>query len=120
MALLGATSHTVTRSATGSFVDLEYARTTTTLNIVASVQPLSGIDLRRLSEAERTAGRYKLYTETELFTSRESGGELLAADTVPFDGHDMRVIRQLDMTMHINGVPHYKYLLGVPDGEDGL
>jgi hypothetical protein len=120
MAILGATTHTVTRSATGLYVDGDYTRTTTTLDISASVQPLTGVDLQRLPEAERTAGRYKLYTETELLTSRELSGELLAADTVPFDGLDMRVIRELDMQMHVGGVPHYKYVLGVPDGEDGL
>jgi len=120
MALLGAVTVTVTRCLTGSYVDGDYTSTTTTFDIVASIQPISGIDLQRLPEAERTQGRYKLYTETQLFTSREVGGQLLAADTVSVRGLEMRVMSELDWVQHVSGVPHYKYILGVVDGGDGL
>lgn len=120
MALLGATTHTVTRTTAGSYVDGDYASVTTTFSLRASVQPLTGVDLQRLPEAERQAGRYKLYCKAPLYTSRKEGDELLAADTVSIDGREMRVLTEIDQSRHVSGVAHYKYILGVPDDEDGL
>jgi hypothetical protein len=113
MALLGARSYTVTRTAgayvNGIWTDLAVE----TIRVRGSLQPMSGRDLDQLPEGERTAGQWKLYTETELRTSATG-----PADTLQARGRALKVMAEIPWPDHTQGVPHRKYRLAEP-GEDG-
>jgi hypothetical protein len=115
MAFLGAEVFTVLRFAESEIVDgyLSPESPPEQLTITASKQPLTGTDLQQLSEAERTTGRHKLFTSSNLHTARE----MTFADVVVVDNKHLKVVTKLPWIQHIHGVPHYKYVLAEPDAE---
>jgi len=48
--------------------------TTSTINITASAQPLTGKEMETLPENRRNTSAYKVFTETELQTSNDATG----------------------------------------------
>jgi phosphoribosylaminoimidazole carboxylase (NCAIR synthetase) len=64
-----AASYSITRTLAGSAVNGRYtAGAADALDIVASVQPVTGDDLKTLPEAQHTDSVIVIYTETELYT----------------------------------------------------
>lgn len=59
------------------------------LTVFATEQPLTGRDLVRIEEGDRSRERRKLYSADELFVSREGAGN--AADIVTIDGIQFQV-----------------------------
>jgi hypothetical protein len=84
-------SYTVTRSSEGTYVKGKWVNgPLQTLDIDASIQPLSGTDTMRLEEGDRTKESRKLYTATRLLTKRE-GATPREADTIEIDGDQFQV-----------------------------
>lgn len=85
----GAT-YQVTRKAASTYVDGKaVAGASTTFEIVASIQPVSGREILQFAESERTREMRAVYTETELFT-RSSTNE---PDKVSINGETFEVMR---------------------------
>ena len=74
---------------------------------LASVQPLSGEDLEKLTDGERTRVACKAYMRHRLRTS-EAGGEpsdVLIVDDVSYEAHRVEEYRGM------HPIPHYKVML---------
>ena len=82
---------TVRRSSTaGEYVDGVFEpEATTTVVIFGSIQPLSGKELVRLAEGDRTRQRLKVYSADRSLTSRDI--VLTEADVLIIDGEDFQV-----------------------------
>lgn len=65
------------------------ASATTSFNILASIQPLSGNEMQSLPEGRREKEAIRLYTSTELKIAAEGGAN---ADVVTIAGKDYEVI----------------------------
>lgn len=80
----------VTRSSPTSMLNgRRVAPSTSTFEIVASAQPASGRDLRRLPEGIRTRETMAVFTRTELFQARPEAAQ--EADRVAIDGASFEV-----------------------------
>ena len=112
MKLLGAKTYVVTRQGAGAVVDGDFlAGAISTFPIVGSLQPVTGAELEHLPEGDRTRGKYKLYTTSDLHKARPNA----QADTIATPQGDLEVIAVLDFNLSVQG--HWKYVLAVP-GED--
>lgn len=66
-------TYPVTRTSAGAYVEGRYTPgSTTTFNVVASIQPLSGRDLQTLPEGQHASETRAVYTKTELQTRTPS------------------------------------------------
>lgn len=87
---------------TGYFVD----GVTSNLTIQASVQPMSGEDMKTLPEGKRLSDFVKVYTDSDLQVLGEVAG--LIADRLAWRGHTYECIsadvRQMDV------ISHFKYI----------
>ena len=84
-------TYTVTRGSAGTLSATNGDWTpggTSTINVAADLQPLSGNDLKILAEGHHGEEMQKMYLATELFTARED----IAADEVTIDGAQWKVI----------------------------
>lgn len=81
-----ASSYTVTRTTDNTIDSSGYAveGTTSTLTISAVVQPLSGRELRRLDDGQRTTERLEVHTTTQLKVQGEP-------DKISIDGKSWQV-----------------------------
>jgi hypothetical protein len=106
--MLGAEAVTLRRFAAGSRgTDGRFAPgATTDTTIYASMQPVSGRDLQRLPEGERSRDALKAYTETALQTA-EAGG-LLLSDRIVYGG---RVYEVFQVQPWVGPLPHYEALV---------
>ena len=95
IACLASGCYTVTRSSTTTVVNgRRAAPATSTFEIVASIQPATGRDMKRLPEGIRTTEIMTVFTSTELFQALpESARE---ADRVAIDGgsFEMQVVER--------------------------
>ncbi len=83
-------TYTVTRTERGELVKGRYtAGDTSTLEIVANLQDVTGAQLRDLPEGVRTEDVRVLFTTTELIAKSDT----VDPDIVTIDGEDWRVIR---------------------------
>lgn len=102
-------TYTVRRMATaGTYVDGHYvAGRGREFPVKGSLQPLSAREVLQLPEGERVRAAFKLYTDTLLQTSRESGER--QADTVVVRGESYKVmsIERWDGTR----IPYFKAVL---------
>lgn len=115
---LGSRTFTVTRR-TGTTVDGDFVvDSTQTFRIIGSLQPITGRELVQLPEGERTRGLFKLYTDAVL--RMQDVFDEVQADTVEYDGRELKVVNREDWRLHTDGCPHFKYELAEPDGIDGL
>lgn len=99
--------YTITRKAAGSYVNgLFVAGSPSTLTIQASIQPVSGEDLKPLPEGRRLDDYIKVYTDSNLQMLQESTGK--QPDQLTWRGHTYECIsvdaRQMDV------INHYKYI----------
>lgn len=98
---------TVRRRSNGSYNDAGFfvvSGPETILTIEASVQPLTGSDIRLLPEGRREEEMSRLYTDTPLLGSiKGSAGN---CDIVEIDGADYEVIKT--MPWGNNVINHYK------------
>lgn len=86
---------------------------TSTINISASVQPLSGSEISTLPENRRETSSYKIYTETELKTA--SGSENLKPDRLTLYGKLFEIIQVKGWQ---NGlIPHYECIASEINGK---
>jgi hypothetical protein len=103
--ILGATTHTVTRYATGTWTSGVYtAGTASTFTIRGSVQPMDGRTLDLLPEGARSEARYIL-----LCDHRQT--ELLEQDRVSVGSRSYLVMMLADWTAH-TPLPYRGYVLG--------
>lgn len=93
----------------GAYINGRWAPTGNleTLQITASVQPLSGDELQMLPEGERTAETKRLYTTTKLNSLNES--EQMNADIITIDGSSWEVHKAEAWSPNI--LDHNKYLI---------
>ncbi len=85
------TTYSVTRTAAGSNATGVYTPgSASTLSITASVQPITGEDVKRLPEGVSTEGLIKLWTTTALKTPRDVSGSS-GGDTISFSGRTYMV-----------------------------
>lgn len=83
-------TYTVTRRAAGAYVDGRYQPgATSTVEIVASVQPVTGRTLQDLPEGQRGEETRVVYTETEI----RSHGPGIEPDRITLDGETWICIR---------------------------
>lgn len=100
-------AYAVTRTVAGTYSNGVYTDgSQSTVNIVASIQPMSGDDLKSLAEGQHTEDTRVCFTETELKT-RAAGFE---PDRVPVDGKTFEVIRVEKWTADKWGT-HYRCYL---------
>lgn len=86
---LASGTYTVTRYGAGSYVEGEHTEgTASTFDIKASVQPMSGRELMKLPEGERTQDNLVVLTASELRT-REGTAQ---ADRLSIDGATYEVL----------------------------
>jgi hypothetical protein len=98
-------AYTVTRAAQGSYSSGRYvAAATAQLNIDASVQPLTGRQLRSLPEAFHSENTKAIYTSTLLRTRTPT----TAPDIVAIGGENYEVFQVDTWTLH--GATHYEVL----------
>lgn len=89
---LCSTPVTVTRPGVTTYVSGERTDgASTTLTILASVQPLHGAELLNFEEGQRSKASIKVYTDTELRTLNEAAGT--KADLVTWQGAQYEVQR---------------------------
>lgn len=99
--------HTVTRrgsasyNATGDYVE----GATTTLDVVGSIQPLSGREIEKLPEGFRAKASAVLFT-ADVLQSAASGN---AGDRLPFGGDTFEVLGTINWGSPVGG--HYAYAL---------
>ena len=100
IARFGTGTYQVTRPAIGTWVDGHYVNegAPSTFPIDASVQPMSGRDLRDLPEGMHAEDVRRLWTRTELRTAStqigaSSSNASSEPDVVSIDGEDYRVVR---------------------------
>jgi hypothetical protein len=90
---LGSGTYSVTRAAPGNFGTVEDGRysaaPTTTLQVKASIQPVSEKDLQRLPEGERSINRIVVFTATALQTSQAPDGP--PADIITWNGKQYQI-----------------------------
>lgn len=87
--VLGATSITVHRDATGPSVGADGRQTPaarTEVEIRANVQPLTGDERELIEEGLRSSATHQLISRSAVYTERVVGGVRLAADFVVVDG----------------------------------
>lgn len=83
-------TYAVTRTAAATLVKgKRVAGATSTVNIIASVQPASGRDLLRLPEGRRSVETRIVYTATQLFVGAQGAG--FESDVVTIDGEKWEV-----------------------------
>lgn len=83
-------TYTVTRTAASTFTaGRAVPGSTSTVSIMASVQPAAGKDLLRLAEGRRTEETRVVFTDTQLKDGAE--GSAYEADRVSIDGQDWEV-----------------------------
>jgi hypothetical protein len=89
IARLGTGTYTVTRQSPSDYGDDGRLQdpTTSTFDVVASVQPVNGRELQRLPEGLRTSEVRKLYTATQLKTQ----GAAQDPDLIQIDGDSWEV-----------------------------
>ncbi len=111
--LLGFVDVTIIRRAPGSRgVDgIWQEGAESTLIVKGSIQPLSGKELRQLTEGRRMGGRLKLYTKAELKTVNQDTAQ--NADLIEYNGRRYLVE---DLLFYSPGIGrstlnHRKYLL---------
>ena len=80
--------------------------------IYASVQPISGKELRILPEGRRETATYTLYTDTKM---NEQGSAQLP-DVVTIDGEIYEVIKVFPWQN--TALAHYKVIVGKPTAHD--
>lgn len=102
---------TVKRKAAGSYdVRGQYvAGAETTLDIVASIQPVSARERELLPEGTRLREMFKLYTTTQLLPPR--GAPPIGGDIVTINGEDFLVTSCQDYVTHAspsNTIRYYK------------
>lgn len=110
MSLLGARAMTRQRFATAGTwgsdgLKTEPSSTDTTIQATGP-QPLSGVDLKTLTEAERASDLRKIYSETELRTLNQHDDR--AADRIVIDGVTYEVRKVFPQPAII---PHWKALI---------
>ena len=105
----GSATYTVKRyTGAGGYVNGVWQEATeTTFTITMSQQPLNGVELMNLPENQRGRHILRGYTETQLFTIKES--ESKKADRVVIDGFDYEV--QLVEIWKGLGMDHYRVQL---------
>lgn len=79
----------------------------TTFTIEASVQPLSGSDIRLLPENRREEELTKIYTDSELRASEK--GSAGNCDIVVIKGRDYEVVTEFPWENNV--INHFKYIL---------
>lgn len=83
------TTYTVTRDA-GGYVNGVWTPNTSTVNVLAAVQPLTGPELVRLPEGDRERAVFKVYSADEIRTRDEiavSGVTYQLQNVEPWSGH---------------------------------
>lgn len=99
--------YTITRTAAGSYVSgLFVAGSQLTLTIQASVQPVSGEDLKPLPEGRRLDDYVKVYTDSDLQMLQESTGK--QPDRLTWRGHTYECISADVRQMGV--ISHFKYI----------
>ncbi len=99
--------YTITRYAAGTTVKGRFvAGSSSALTIQASVQPVTGEDLKPLPEGRRLDDYVKVYTDSNLQMMQETTGT--NPDRLTWRGHTYECIsadvRQMDV------ISHYKYI----------
>lgn len=99
--------YTITRYAAGTMVKGRYvAGSTSTLTIQASIQPVSGEDLKSLPEGRRLDDFVKVYTDSNLQSLQEVS--TVQQDRLTWRGHTYECISVDARQMGI--INHYKYI----------
>ena len=101
---------TLRRLASGSYVDglwVEGAPTDST--ITASIQPLSGEDMKSLPEARRQSEGYNMFTSTQVKTVEDAGSDQ-NADKIVFSGKEYEVyqVKPWQNNTNFTLVNHYR------------
>ena len=110
--MLGATTVTVERPGADTYLAGELTPgASTSFSVVASVQPLSGVERQDLPEGYRTRGRFKMYVQgaTQLQTTNLTTQQ--REDVVTYKGRRFEVVSWLDWSEHDAATAHHKYLL---------
>lgn len=103
--VFGTGTYTVTRTAAGARTLGRYAPgATSTFTIAASVQPLTGREIKALPEGDHADEHRVVYTTTELRTLMASVG---APDSVSIDGEAWDVAR-VEKWPGPSGTTHYR------------
>lgn len=100
-------TQTIKRVTAGSYVDGVWVPgTESTFTIQASVQPMTGEDMKALPEGRRMSDHVKAYTSENLQVLGEVVG--LQPDKLVWRGHDYECI-QVDVRQ-MSVINHYKYI----------
>jgi len=98
---------TIKRQSASTLVNGVYVNgAITTLTIQASIQPLSGEDVKMLPEGARVGDKVKVYTDTNLQVLGEA--LRIEPDVIVWRGHDYKCISVDVRQMGV--IPHYKYI----------
>lgn len=97
----------ITRQTPGAYVNGVYiAGVNSTLNILASVQPVSGEDQVVLPEGKRLSDFVKVYTDTELLIVNELTNQ--QPDKLTWRGH---IYECIELGAHrMDVISHWKYI----------
>lgn len=103
---------TLRRFSQGSYVDgLWVEGTYFDETITASIQPLSGEDMKELPEGRRLSVGYKMFTSTKINTVLEAGKNI-NADHVLFDNKEFEVYQvKVWKNKNFAIVDHYSYFV---------
>lgn len=112
--MLGVEPITVTREAVpGTWVNGKYVPgETTTLTVMAAIQPLSPREIEMLPEGARTRARWALFCDPDQppLQCTDLSNDT-AADRVSWAGREFVVYQNGDWMAHQTGIPHYAYAL---------
>ncbi len=80
-------------------------------SVSGSLQPISGREVARLPEGERSRARAKFYTSARLNVSSDR----LRSDRIVVGDRELEVIARVDWSADATGDPHFKYILAETD-----
>ena len=113
MRLLGRQTHTLERTAAGSYVaGVWTVGAPASSTFTGSLQPLSGRELERLPEGLRTRATSQLFTDpdVQLLTVELSTAKQADVVVTP-TGRRFEIVAVEDWTAHSARTAHYRYLL---------
>lgn len=98
--------YTVTRQTTArTFVKgREVPPATTQFEVQATIQPITGREVLKLPEGERSENQIKIYSATKLNVATEAG---IAGDVITYDSDDFEIVA-VENWNKFNGIKHFK------------
>jgi len=106
----------ITRTAAGAYVlGVWVDGAVSTLNIQASVQPMTEEDMKTAPEGRRLSDMVKMYTDSDLFTIADAGSNQ-QPDKLTWRGREYEIISKGVRQMGV--ISHYKYACAIASAGD--